>query len=40
MWLAILLIVYVGFQDLVRVVGPEKVRTLFFRDGAAIKTAL
>lgn len=36
MWLAILFLVYVGFQDLVRAVGADRVRTLFFRNGAAI----
>ena len=37
MWLAILLLVYMGFQDLVRAVGSDKVARLFFRDGAAVR---
>lgn len=37
MWLAILLLAYMGFQDLVRAVGSDKVWRLFFRDGAAIE---
>ncbi|MEC9432801.1 MAG: hypothetical protein VYD87_07830 [Pseudomonadota bacterium] len=32
LWLALLLLLYAGFRELVRALGPRRVRAMFFRD--------